>query len=144
MSLSWVRAGTPVFYNRSSANELLATILGPSQHPSDYVCMQNEVNGKAVIHDAAALHRLKFHIRSPSPSPSTVAALSGVLFNPKYAGNVYKVTVAIDFLGNILWVCPLSPRTTLDVLIWDKEGQAGGSNVAVCCRSVEVQLGGES
>ena len=34
MSLSWVRADIPVFYNRSSANEqVLATILGPSQHP---------------------------------------------------------------------------------------------------------------
>ena len=32
MSLSWVRAGTPVFYNRSSANEQVpATVLGPSQ-----------------------------------------------------------------------------------------------------------------
>ena len=30
MSLSWVPAGTPVFYNRSSANErVLATILAP-------------------------------------------------------------------------------------------------------------------
>ena len=69
MSLSWVRAGTPVFYNCSSANERVpAPILGPSQRSSDYLRMQYEVNGKAVIHDAAALHRLEFHIRSPSPS----------------------------------------------------------------------------
>ena len=57
-------AGTPVFYNRSSANEQVpATILGPSQHPGDYLRTQYEVNGKAVIHDIAALHRLEFHIR---------------------------------------------------------------------------------
>ena len=69
MSLSWVRAGTPVFYNCSSANERVpALILGPSQRSSDYLRIHYVVNGKAVIHDAAALHRLEFHIRSPSPS----------------------------------------------------------------------------
>ena len=68
MSLSWVRAGTPVFYNCSSANERVpAPILGPLQRSSDYLRIQYEVNGKAVIHDAAALHRLEFHIRSPFP-----------------------------------------------------------------------------
>ena len=76
-------------------------------------------------------------------NPRDGGALSDVLFNPKYAGSIYKVTVAVDFLGNILWVCPLSPGTTPDVLIWDREGFLG-SNVAVCCRSVGVQLGGES
>ena len=45
-----------------------------------------------------------------------------VLFNPKYAGCVYKVTVAIDRLGNIVWICPLAPGTSADVLIWDREG----------------------
>ena len=72
MSLCGVRAGTPVFYNRSSANKRVpATILGPWQRPGDHLRIQYEVNGKAVIHGAAALHRLKFHIGSPSPSPST-------------------------------------------------------------------------
>ena len=76
MSLSWVGAGTLVFYNLSSANEwVLATIMGPSQRPGDYLLIQYEVNGKAVIHDATALHRLKFHIRSPSPSLSTSSKL---------------------------------------------------------------------
>ena len=57
-----------VFYNRSSANEQVpATILGPSQHPGEYLRTEyEEVNGKAVIHEAAALHRLEFHIRNPS------------------------------------------------------------------------------
>ena len=48
-----------------------ATILGPLQRPGDYLQIQYEVNGKAAIHDAAALHHLEFDIRSPSPSPST-------------------------------------------------------------------------
>ena len=72
MSLSWVRAPTPVFCNHGSANELVpTTILGPSQCPGDYLRIQYEVNGKVVIHDADAPHRLEFHIPSPSPSPST-------------------------------------------------------------------------
>ena len=49
-------------------------------------------------------------------------ALSDVLFNPKYAANIYKVTVAVDFLGNIVWCFSLSPGTTPDVLIWDQHG----------------------
>ena len=48
--------------------------------------------------------------------------LCDVLFNPKCAGCVYKVTVAIDSLGNIVWICPLAPGTSADVLIWDREG----------------------
>ena len=43
-------------------------------------------------------------------------------WNPKYASHVYKVTVAIDMLGNIVWVCPLAPGTSADVLIWDGYG----------------------
>ena len=60
MSLSWVRANT-LFYNRSNTDERVpASIVGPSQHLRDYVCIQYEVNGKAVIHAAVALHRLEF------------------------------------------------------------------------------------
>uniref|UniRef100_A0A7S4FT21 Uncharacterized protein n=1 Tax=Eutreptiella gymnastica TaxID=73025 RepID=A0A7S4FT21_9EUGL len=59
---------TLLFYHCSSANEQVpATILGPSQHPGEYLRTEyEEVNGKAVIHEAAALHRLEFHIRNPS------------------------------------------------------------------------------
>ena len=35
---------------------------------------------------------------------------------------VKKVMVAIDSLGNIVWICLLSPKTSADVLIWDPEG----------------------
>ena len=37
-------------------------------------------------------------------------------------GCVYKVTVAIDSLGNIVWICPLALGTSAGVLIWDREG----------------------
>ena len=45
-----------------------------------------------------------------------------VLFNPKYTGCVYKVMVAIGSLDTIVWICPLAPGTSADVLIWDREG----------------------
>ena len=32
-----------------------------------------------------------------------------VLLNPKYTGHVYKVTVAVGNLGNIVWICVLMP-----------------------------------
>ena len=35
-----------------------------------------------------------------------------MMFNPKYAGFVYKVTVAIDSLGNVVCICPLAPGTS--------------------------------
>ena len=39
--------------------------------------------------------------------------------NPRFG---YKVTVAVDMLGNIIWICPLAPGTSADVLIWDGYG----------------------
>ena len=41
---------------------------------------------------------------------------------PKYASHVYKVTVAVDVLGNIIWICPLAPWTSADALFWDGYG----------------------
>ena len=34
----------------------------------------------------------------------------------------HLVTVGIDGFGNILWIRPLAPGTSSDVLIWDREG----------------------
>ena len=48
--------------------------------------------------------------------------LCDVLFNSKYASCEYKVAVAIDSLGNIVWICLSSHGTSADVLIWDREG----------------------
>ena len=36
--------------------------------------------------------------------------------------HVYKVTVVVDMLGNIRWICPLAPGTATDVLIWGGYG----------------------
>ena len=38
------------------------------------------------------------------PICSVGASLSNVLFNSKHAGYVYKVTVAVDNLGNMVWI----------------------------------------
>ena len=43
-------------------------------------------------------------------------------WNPKYASHIYKVTVTVDKLGDIVWICPLAPGTSTDVLIWDGYG----------------------
>ena len=56
------------------------------------------------------------------PISSIGRALSDILFNPKYAGCVWKITVAVDNLGNIVWICPVLPGTSADVKIWDKYG----------------------
>ena len=54
MSLSWVQGGTHVFYHRRTANEWVPTIvLAPSHHSGDYLHIQCEVNGMALINDAA-------------------------------------------------------------------------------------------
>ena len=37
----------------------------------------------------------------------TLNLWSADLWNPKYASHVYRVTVAVDMLGNIIWICPL-------------------------------------
>ena len=47
---------------------------------------------------------------------------SWALFNLKYAGHIWKLTVAVDHLVNIVWIGPLMPGTAPDVIIWDKHG----------------------
>ena len=51
------------------------------------------------------------------------------LWNPKYAAHIFKVTVAVDMLGNMIWTCPLAPGTSADVLIWDRHGN---NHVMMC------------
>ena len=59
------------------------------------------------------------HFTDSMPISSIGGIWSADLWNPKYASHVYKVTVAVDMLGNIVWICPLAPGTSADVLIWD-------------------------
>ena len=56
------------------------------------------------------------------PISSIGGALLDVLFNPKYAGHIWKLTVVVDHLGNIVWIGPLMPGTAPGVIIWDKYG----------------------
>ena len=56
------------------------------------------------------------------PIVSIGVALSDVLFNPKYESHICKVSVPIDSLGHIVWICPLAPGTSVDVFVWDDEG----------------------
>ena len=50
------------------------------------------------------------HFTNAMPISSIGGALSDILFNPKYAGCVWKITVAVDHLGNIVWICPVLTR----------------------------------
>ena len=59
------------------------------------------------------------HFTDAMPISSIGGALSDILFNPKYAGCVWKITVAVDHLGNIVWICLVLPGTSADVKIWD-------------------------
>ena len=62
------------------------------------------------------------HFTDSMPINSIGGISSADLLNPKYASHVYKVTVDVDMLGNIIWICPLAPGTSADVLIWDGYG----------------------
>ena len=64
------------------------------------------------------------HFTNNMPICSVGGKLSDVLFNPKYAGHVYKITVAVDNLGNIVWICDLMLGTSADVMIWDQHGSS--------------------
>ena len=44
------------------------------------------------------------HFVDSMPIASIGGILSDVMFNPNYAQNVFKVTVAIDCLGNMVWI----------------------------------------
>ena len=62
------------------------------------------------------------HLTDSMPISCIGGIWSAELWNPKYASHVYNVTVAVDFLGNIVWIRPLAPGTSADVLIWDGYG----------------------
>ena len=52
------------------------------------------------------------HFTDSMPISCIGGIWSADLWNPKYASHVYKVTVAVDMLGNIIWICPLAPGTS--------------------------------
>ena len=62
------------------------------------------------------------HFTDSMPTCSVGGDLSHVLFNPKYVGHIYEIIVAVDNLGNIVWICDFMPGTSADVMIWDQCG----------------------
>ena len=65
------------------------------------------------------------HFTDIMPIWSVGGDLSDVPFDRKYTNNIYKVTVAVDNLGNIVWICNLMPGTAANVVIWDQPGPSG-------------------
>ena len=63
--------GTHVFYHCMSMDKRVpAIVLVSSPQPGDFLRIKYEVGGKAIVHEAAALHCIEFKIRSSSPSSS--------------------------------------------------------------------------
>ena len=56
------------------------------------------------------------------PVSSIGGIQSAQLCNHKYASLFYKVTIAVDMLGNITWICLLATGTSAHVLVWDGYG----------------------
>ena len=56
----------------------------PLHHLGDYLRMQHEVNGKAVIHDVATFHHLAFGIWSPSQHPQPLLHLNLISNMPEW------------------------------------------------------------
>ena len=49
------------------------------------------------------------HFTDSMPVSSIGGIWSADPWNPKYASHVYKVIVAVDMLGNIIWIAPWPP-----------------------------------
>ena len=76
------------------------------------------------------------HFTDAMPISSIGGALSNILFNPKYAGCVGKIAVAVDHLANILWICPVLPGTSANVQIGDTV--ITGAVRALCTRCAQT------
>ena len=63
------------------------------------------------------------HFMDSMPINSIGGIWSANLWIPKYVLHVYKISVAVDMLGNIVWICP---GTSADVLIWEGYGSSRG------------------
>ena len=126
--------GDRVFYTRSNGVRVPATVVGFA--PDGLVHLEYFRDAVKVVNRQCKVESISFAIPSAdSPPPhfpyfvthftdampisSIGGAISDILFNPKYAGCVWKITVAVDHLGNIVWICLLLPGTSADVKIWD-------------------------
>ena len=118
-----------MFYTRSNGVRVPATVVGFA--PDGLVHLEYFQDAVKVVNRQCKVESISFAIPSAdSPPPhfpyfvthftdampisSIGGALSDILFNPKYAG-----CVAVDHLGNIVWICLVLPGTSADVKIWD-------------------------
>ena len=74
---------------------------GPSRPPAGYSL------------PLSSFHLLNAVVEDSMPICSVGGDLSRLLFNRKYARHVYQIPVAVDNLGNILWICDLMPGRML-------------------------------
>ena len=125
--------GDRVFYTRSNGVRVPATVVGFA--PDGLVHLEYFRDAVKVVNRQCKVESISFaipsadslpphfpylvtHFTDAMPISSIGGALSDILFNPKYAGCVWKITVAVDHLGNIVWICPVLPATSADVKIW--------------------------
>ena len=140
-----------MFYTRSNGVRVPATVVAFA--PDGLVHLEYFQDAVKVVNRQCKVESISFAIPSAdSPPPhfpylvthftdampisSIGGALSDILFNPKYAGCVWKITVAVDHLGNIVWICPVLPGTSADVKIWDTV--ITGAVRALCTRCAKT------
>ena len=75
--------------------------------------------------------QLVTHFIDSMPITFIGGTLLGVLFNPKYAGHIWKLTVAFDHSGNIVWGC---------LILWGRSMVWKGKNIANCPKIPEFLL----
>ena len=88
-----LKIGDSVLYTRSTGLRVPAKVVGHTDE--GYVELEYLQDGVRVINHHCPIDALSFGI---------------------------PVTVAVNMLGNIVWICPLGPGTSADVLIWDGYG----------------------
>ena len=115
-----------MFYTRSNGVRVRAMVVGFApdglvhlEYFRDAVkvvnrqCKVESISFAIPSADSPPPHFLYFvtHFTDAMPISSICGALSDILFNPKYVGFVWKITVAVDHLGNIVWICHVLPGT---------------------------------
>ena len=140
-----------MFYTRSNGMRVPATVVGFA--PDGLVHLEYFRDAVKVVNRQCKVESISFaipsadsppphfpyfvtHFNDAMPISCIGGALSDILFNPKYAGCVWKITVAVDHLGNIVWICLVLPGTSADVKIWDTV--ITGAVRALCTRCAKT------
>ena len=126
--------GDKVFYTRSNVLRVLAKVVGRSDE--GYVELEYYQDRARVVNHHCPMDALSFGIPSwdstpPSPSSPPADRIPGDASggSPSRDSSPLRTSSpspscshAVDMLGNIMWICPLAPGTSADVLIWDGYG----------------------